>query len=146
MLCWPITQLRNWMRKGSESVTFKDKTIVDDHCLSATLSLNAAISASVVLASRLEDNAQVFALLFFAITWFALFPMLRHKLPVSLSLFPVDCLAEIGRTARVNYTPASRNMFSQSLPVEYYSSNHTFAVSLSCYICLARTGDLGATV
>lgn len=57
--------------------------------LSATLSLNAAISASVVLASRLEENAQVFALLFFSVTWFALFPIIRPRLPVSQTVLPL---------------------------------------------------------
>lgn len=48
--------------------------------LSETLSLNAAICASVVLASRLQSNIQVFTLLYLAISMFALFPMLRKLL------------------------------------------------------------------
>jgi len=45
-----------------------------------TLSLNAAIFGSVLLASRFSSNVQVFALMAFAIEWFALFPMLRKHL------------------------------------------------------------------
>jgi phosphatidylinositol N-acetylglucosaminyltransferase subunit C len=46
--------------------------------------MNAAISASVVLASRLPDNLSVFALILFAIQVFSLFPILRHRLQVRL--------------------------------------------------------------
>ncbi|EIN13728.1 phosphatidylinositol N-acetylglucosaminyltransferase [Punctularia strigosozonata HHB-11173 SS5] len=48
--------------------------------LTSVLSMNAAISASVVLASRLPDNLSVFALILFAIQVFSLFPILRHRL------------------------------------------------------------------
>ncbi|KAF8168082.1 phosphatidylinositol N-acetylglucosaminyltransferase [Crassisporium funariophilum] len=48
--------------------------------LSSVLSMNAAVSASVVLASRLSTDVSVFALMLFSIQSFALFPMLRHRL------------------------------------------------------------------
>ncbi|KJA29221.1 hypothetical protein HYPSUDRAFT_500552 [Hypholoma sublateritium FD-334 SS-4] len=48
--------------------------------LSSVLSMNAAVSASVVLASRLTTDVSVFALMLFSIQAFALFPMLRHRL------------------------------------------------------------------
>ncbi|KAI0814948.1 phosphatidylinositol N-acetylglucosaminyltransferase [Irpex lacteus] len=48
--------------------------------LSSVLSMNGAISASVVLASRLVDDISVFALMLFSIQSFALFPMLRRRL------------------------------------------------------------------
>ncbi|KAI6133079.1 phosphatidylinositol N-acetylglucosaminyltransferase subunit C [Pisolithus croceorrhizus] len=47
--------------------------------LSSVLSMNAAISSSVVLASRLPDDLSVFSLVLFAVHLFALFPMLRHR-------------------------------------------------------------------
>ncbi|KAJ6509554.1 phosphatidylinositol N-acetylglucosaminyltransferase subunit C [Mycena vitilis] len=48
--------------------------------LTSVLSMNAAISASVVLASRLADDLAVFALILFSVQAFALFPRLRHRL------------------------------------------------------------------
>ncbi|OAV92551.1 hypothetical protein PTTG_06633 [Puccinia triticina 1-1 BBBD Race 1] len=54
----------------------------------SALSINAAISASVVLGSRLPSNADVFSLVLFAVEWFALFPLMRRdvmrKYPDSL--------------------------------------------------------------
>ncbi|KAF9578813.1 hypothetical protein BGW38_005219 [Lunasporangiospora selenospora] len=44
-----------------------------------SLSTNAAIFASVVLASRFPTNIHVFSLMSFAVEWFALFPMLRRQ-------------------------------------------------------------------
>ncbi|CAM9921966.1 unnamed protein product, partial [Phaeothamnion confervicola] len=44
-----------------------------------TLSLNAAMFATVLLASRLESNESVFALVLFAIELFAFFPLARHR-------------------------------------------------------------------
>ncbi|KAK7064218.1 phosphatidylinositol N-acetylglucosaminyltransferase [Favolaschia claudopus] len=48
--------------------------------LTSVLSINAAISASVVLASRLADDLAVFALVLFSVQAFALFPRLRRRL------------------------------------------------------------------
>jgi len=48
--------------------------------LPSVLSMNAAVSASVVLASRLSTNVSVFALVLFSILSFALFPILRRRL------------------------------------------------------------------
>ncbi|KAJ7706160.1 phosphatidylinositol N-acetylglucosaminyltransferase [Mycena rosella] len=48
--------------------------------LTSVLSLNAAISASVVLASRLANDLAVFALILFSVQAFALFPRLRRRL------------------------------------------------------------------
>lgn len=44
--------------------------------------MNAAISSSVVLASRLANDLAVFALVLFSVQAFALFPMLRRRLQV----------------------------------------------------------------
>jgi phosphatidylinositol glycan class C protein len=54
--------------------------------------MNAATSASVVLASRLADDLSVFALVLCAIEVFALYPMLRRMLQVSRALY--DCRRE----------------------------------------------------
>ncbi|KAG9286701.1 hypothetical protein G9A89_012251 [Geosiphon pyriformis] len=43
-----------------------------------SLSTNAAIFASVLLASRLPSNSHVFGLMSFAVEWFALFPIFRR--------------------------------------------------------------------
>lgn len=51
--------------------------------LTSILSMNAAMSASVVLASRLQDDISVFALMLFSIQMFALLPILRTRLLVS---------------------------------------------------------------
>ncbi|CCM01975.1 uncharacterized protein FIBRA_04048 [Fibroporia radiculosa] len=48
--------------------------------LTSVLSMNAAISAAVVLASRLPDDISVFALMLLSIQLFALFPILRRRL------------------------------------------------------------------
>ncbi|KAJ7103514.1 phosphatidylinositol N-acetylglucosaminyltransferase subunit C [Mycena belliarum] len=48
--------------------------------LTSVLSMNAAISASVVLASRLANDLAVFALILFSVQAFALFPRLRRRL------------------------------------------------------------------
>ena len=50
--------------------------------LTSVLSMNAAISSSVVLASRLPDDLAVFSLVLFAVQLFALFPIMRHRLQV----------------------------------------------------------------
>lgn len=47
--------------------------------LTSVLSMNAAMSSSVVLASRLPDDLSVFSLVLFAVQLFALFPILRHR-------------------------------------------------------------------
>jgi phosphatidylinositol glycan class C protein len=52
--------------------------------------MNAAISSSVVLASRLSDDLSVFALILFSVQLFALFPMLRHRLQVILHVVASD--------------------------------------------------------
>lgn len=50
--------------------------------LSSVLSINAALSASVVLASRLPSDTAVFALVLLSVEAFALFPSLRRRLQV----------------------------------------------------------------
>ncbi|KAJ2776003.1 glycosylphosphatidylinositol anchor biosynthesis [Coemansia nantahalensis] len=45
-----------------------------------SVSLNAAVLASVLLASQLDSNLSVFAFLSFALQWFALFPIFRRHL------------------------------------------------------------------
>ncbi|KAI8049819.1 phosphatidylinositol N-acetylglucosaminyltransferase subunit C [Gilbertella persicaria] len=51
-----------------------------------SLSTNAAIFASVLLASRLDTNVDVFAFLSFAVEWFSLFPIFRRQSKISLTV------------------------------------------------------------
>lgn len=60
--------------------------ILPSYCsFPSSLSLNAAISASAVLSSRLTSNLQVFSLMLLSIDLFALLPILRKELRVSLA-------------------------------------------------------------
>lgn len=64
--------------------------------LTSVLSMNAAISSSVVLASRLPDDLAVFSLVLFAVQLFALFPIMRRRLQVGQQSYMVsDCLTLI---------------------------------------------------
>ncbi|KAG8700122.1 hypothetical protein FRC09_006166 [Ceratobasidium sp. 395] len=63
--------------------------------LTSVLSMNAAVSASVVLASRLQTDIAVFSLMLYAIQSFALLPILRkriqrHRVP-SVLLTSMTC-------------------------------------------------------
>ncbi|KAI0778174.1 phosphatidylinositol N-acetylglucosaminyltransferase [Trametes elegans] len=57
--------------------------------LTSVLSMNAAISSSVVLASRLSDDISVFGLILFSVQTFALFPMLRRRIQDTASLLQI---------------------------------------------------------
>ncbi|EMD42039.1 hypothetical protein CERSUDRAFT_110582 [Gelatoporia subvermispora B] len=61
--------------------------------LTSVLSINAAISSSVVLASRLADDISVFALVLFAVQLFAMFPILRRRLQSTETLPQVTLTA-----------------------------------------------------
>ncbi|KAI0033163.1 phosphatidylinositol N-acetylglucosaminyltransferase subunit C [Vararia minispora EC-137] len=85
--------------------------------LTSVLSMNAAISAAVVLASRLHEDLSVFALVLFAVQLFALFPILRHRLqsaPVSMrialttmmSTASVFLMGQVSRTAMLLFGAA----------------------------------------
>ena len=54
------------------------------HRLTSVLSMNAAISTGVVLASRLRSNLQAFALVLSSVLLFALFPLLRKRMQVRI--------------------------------------------------------------
>ncbi|KAI0247458.1 phosphatidylinositol N-acetylglucosaminyltransferase subunit C [Lactifluus subvellereus] len=53
--------------------------VLADYSLMSVLSIKAATSAAVVLASRLHDDLAVFALMLFSVEAFALFPILRRR-------------------------------------------------------------------
>ncbi|KAF9013492.1 phosphatidylinositol N-acetylglucosaminyltransferase [Cyathus striatus] len=77
--------------------------------LTSVLSMNAAISSSVVLASRLSSDIAVFALVLFAVQAFALFPIFRRRLEASPATIPVLltcilCGLAIGLTAPLSPT------------------------------------------
>ncbi|KAF8641184.1 hypothetical protein AX17_000819 [Amanita inopinata Kibby_2008] len=57
--------------------------------LTSVLSMNAAVSASVVLASRLTADIAVFGLMLFSIQAFALFPLLRHRFQASCTAIQI---------------------------------------------------------
>jgi len=54
--------------------------------LTSVISMNAAVSASVVLASRLPDDISVFSVVLFSVVLFALFPVLRHRVQAAPGL------------------------------------------------------------
>ena len=72
--------------RSAVSYILKLAQILTANRLTSVLSMNAAISSSVVLASRLPDDLSVFSLVLFAVQLFALFPMLRHRFWVTASL------------------------------------------------------------
>ena len=64
--------------------------------LPPAIALNAAVSASTVLASRLPSVLHVFSLLLFSLLWFALFPILLQSIRVSgISASSPDCSSHI---------------------------------------------------
>ncbi|KAG8902826.1 hypothetical protein FRB99_004067 [Tulasnella sp. 403] len=66
--------------------------------------MNAAISASVVLASRLSSNQAVFALVLFSVELFALFPILRRKIQaVAPPSVKITITALLGASATVPF-------------------------------------------
>ena len=75
-----------------------------------TISLNAAIFASVLLASRLHSNTFVFALMSFAIIWFALFPMFRRHLRVSALSLGKHGTHHADRTCQMGSASCSRSL------------------------------------
>ncbi|KAF9270237.1 phosphatidylinositol N-acetylglucosaminyltransferase [Marasmius fiardii PR-910] len=58
-------------------------TVQAQESLTSVLSINAAISASVVLASRLSNDLAVFSLILFSVQTFVLFPFLRRRIQVA---------------------------------------------------------------
>jgi Phosphatidylinositol N-acetylglucosaminyltransferase len=97
-------------RKGREAVVFGTNSLLKAPRLTSVLSMNAAISASVVLASRLSTNVAVFALTLFSVQSFALFPILRVRLQVvNLVCSSFDCfeLNPTGGPTNHSYNPYS---------------------------------------
>jgi phosphatidylinositol glycan class C protein len=89
MLYWPIIAQESTVAKFAKGNLFVTSILaryIHNHFrLTSVLSMNAAISSSVVLASRLSDDLAVFALILFAVQAFALFPMLRQRLQVTFA-------------------------------------------------------------
>jgi len=88
--------------------------------LTSVLSMNAAISSSVVLASRLSNDLAVFALILFSVQAFALFPMLRQRLQatptllqafITLSLSVLCLYLMAGLSATISYIYAATLIF-----------------------------------
>ncbi|THH16996.1 hypothetical protein EW146_g3734 [Bondarzewia mesenterica] len=77
--------------------------------LTSVLSMNAAVSSAVVLASRLRDDLSVFALTLFSIQLFSLFPILRHRLQatsgaIQIGLSLALSSLSLGLTLRISTT------------------------------------------
>ncbi|KAJ8084017.1 glycosylphosphatidylinositol anchor biosynthesis [Marasmius tenuissimus] len=64
-------------------------TIHAQESLTSVLSINAAISASVVLASRLSNDLAVFSLILFSVQTFVLFPLLRRRIQAASTVLQV---------------------------------------------------------
>ena len=77
--------------------------------LTSVLSMNAAISSSVVLASRLHQDLAVFSLILFSVQVFALFPMLRRRFQVCPLNFLLHSLLTVYFTAFVPDTAGTVN-------------------------------------
>ncbi|KAG6827363.1 hypothetical protein H0H92_012101 [Tricholoma furcatifolium] len=75
--------------------------------LTSVLSMNAAISASVVLASRLTADLDVFALILFSVQAFALFPLLRQRLQAYSAIVQIFLTIGLAVLALVLTAPLS---------------------------------------
>lgn len=79
-----------WALSGvllSTNLLFADYSLPSPHLRPhVTLPLTAALSASTVLASRLDSNLAVFSLLLFSTLWFGPFPLLCSSLPLRPSI------------------------------------------------------------
>ncbi|PCH33625.1 phosphatidylinositol N-acetylglucosaminyltransferase [Wolfiporia cocos MD-104 SS10] len=75
--------------------------------LTSVLSMNAAISSAVVLASRLPSDLAVFALLLMAIQLFALFPPLRRRLQTCPVLVQILITTALGGSSLALTLPLS---------------------------------------
>lgn len=80
--------------------------------------MNAAISASVVLASRLANDLAVFALILFSVQAFALFPRLRRRLGVRVPCREFFCRSNDGSCVP---PPCNWHLRSSSLPFRSWS-------------------------
>lgn len=69
--------------------------------LSSVLSMNAAISGSVVLASRLSTDMSVFALVLCSVVAFAFFPLLRRLIQATSTIAWVALTLVLGASAVV---------------------------------------------
>ncbi|KAI0801276.1 phosphatidylinositol N-acetylglucosaminyltransferase [Fomes fomentarius] len=87
--------------------------------LTSVLSMNAAMSSSVVLASRLSDDLSVFGLILFSVQSFALFPMLRRRIQDTTKWLQVVLTALIS---------------ALSIILTYPLSNTAAYIYISCFI------------
>jgi phosphatidylinositol N-acetylglucosaminyltransferase subunit C len=68
--------------------------------LTSVLAMNAAICASVVLASRLDTDIAVLALILFAVESFILYPILKSRVQVSSNCLPLEQEEDVLTTCR----------------------------------------------
>ncbi|WWD16784.1 hypothetical protein CI109_101216 [Kwoniella shandongensis] len=69
-------RMREWERRGSVG---KKEAVVEEKSLTSSLSFTSALSASVVLASRLSSTSQVFSLVLLAVLLFAGWPVIAKS-------------------------------------------------------------------
>lgn len=94
--------------------------------------MNAAISASVVLASRLATDVSVFALILFAVLSFVLYPILKPRLQVRV----YDTL----------YIPLSLLLITR-LQIQALSTSLWILITASlCSVCVYLLTPLSTTV
>ncbi|KAI0260636.1 phosphatidylinositol N-acetylglucosaminyltransferase [Gloeopeniophorella convolvens] len=74
--------------------------------LTSVLSINAAISAVVVLASRLHEDLAVFSLMLFSVEVFALFPILRRRIQSAPAVVQCFVTVVLGTMALAAPLPA----------------------------------------
>lgn len=139
---------------ADHSSTTTPTTGKDQTGLKATLSLNAAVAGSTILASRLQDNVEAFALLFLATGVFTLLPLLKQA--VKVRRHPVTNLFhDVGLTeSKVDLVSSLLHMFclcpgvtrrtccGSVLPMSPARSRHRRATRLAARYCSQKVGEL----
>jgi len=114
--------------------------------------MNAAISASVVLASRLSNDLAVFALILCSVQLFALFPMLRHRFQVDQQFFVLRPLNNNSPKGNLYSTAGGLDIFVVN--VIHFDDGinigdrdvHLLGYAHFCSVPCTRHSDLGTKV
>lgn len=101
------------------------------------LSMNAAISSSVVLASRLPDDLSVFGLILFSVQSFALFPILRRRMQVRTAYIfrcalPDFCMVQT--TAKLLQVVLTAVISALAVALTHPLSSTAARIYISCFI------------
>ncbi|KAF8309768.1 phosphatidylinositol N-acetylglucosaminyltransferase [Clavulina sp. PMI_390] len=103
----PQTSPTSTESNTSHARSTQRRTTVEPRRLTSVLSMNAAISASVVLASRLRSHLAVFALVLLAVLLFALGPGIRQRLQKASITLQVTTTIVVAFSAVVTFSFAS---------------------------------------